>query len=176
MAQITSIVRQRQAPLRDRYLEHPDEAITVKHARTISAPELDCLHSVVSPGKGYDTSWNLGIDRTVGGYQDAPNPGDVLCAALASCMDGMVRMVADIMAIHLTDVSVEVIGDVDVRGTMAIEPSAPIGFRSMQCAVHIQAPAGTEQRQINALRATAERLCVNLQTLRAGVPVDVTWA
>jgi uncharacterized OsmC-like protein len=176
MAQVASFVRQRQAPLRERYAEHPDEAITVKYARTVTAPGLDCIHGVVIPGKDYDVTWQLGIDRTVGGDQDAPNPGDVLCAALASCMDGMVRMVGDIMAIELTNVSVEVVGDVDVRGTMAIDPAAPIGFRSMTCTVNLQTAPGTDPRQIHALRATTERLCVNLQTLRAGVPVEVTWA
>lgn len=175
MAQVASIVRERQAPLRERYAKHPEEAISRKHARTLTEPGLDCIHGIVEPGKGYGVSVNIGIDRTVGGDHDAPNPGDVLCAALASCMDGMVRMVADIMAIHLTDVSVEVTGDVDVRGTMAVDPTAPIGFRSMNCSVHLQAEPGTEPRQINALRATTERLCVNLQTLRSGVPVEVDW-
>jgi len=176
MAQAVSMVRERQAPLRATYAEQPETAITHKHATTITQPGLDCLHGIVRPGEGFDVTWHTGIDRTVGGDHDAPNPGDVLCAALASCMDGMVRVVADIMAIQLTNVSVEVDGDVDVRGTMAIDPSAQIGFRSMRCTVHLQTAPETEPRQLAALRATTERLCVNLQTLRSGVPVDLAWA
>ncbi len=176
MAQVASLVRERQAPLRAAYVEHPEDAVTHKHATTLTEPVLDCLHGIVKPGEGFNVTWRTGIDRTVGGDHDGPNPGDVLCAALASCMDGMVRMVADIMAIDLTDVSVEVDGEVDVRGTMAIDPTAPVGFRSMRCTVHLQAAPGTEPRQIVALRSTTERLCVNLQTLRSGVPVDLNWA
>ena len=137
MAQVASLVRERQAPLRAAYAEHPEDAVTHKHATTHTEPGLDCLHGIVKPGEGFNVTWRTGIDRTVGGDHDGPNPGDVLCAALASCMDGMVRMVADIMAIDLTDVSVEVDGEVDVRGTMAIDPTAPVGFRSMRCTVHL---------------------------------------
>ena len=62
----------------------------------------------------------VGVHRTIGGLHDAPTPGYILCAALAACQDSSVRMVANILGITLEYLEVEVTGDVDVRGTLAM--------------------------------------------------------
>ncbi len=66
--------------------------------------------------------WRYGTDHKLGGPHDAPNAGEILCAALAACMDNIYRMLAGHLGIELLDLEVEVTGDVDVRGCMAIDP------------------------------------------------------
>jgi uncharacterized OsmC-like protein len=173
MTRNVSVVAERQAPLRRAYLENSDRARTVKWAGTSNGTATDAFHSVVHIGKGYGVCLRLGIDHAVGGHHDLPNPGDLLCAALAACEDATLRMVADALGVRILDLRVEVDGDVDVRGCLSIDPSVRIGFRSMTCRVHLTVPPGTDPQRLAALRRQAERSCVNLDTLRRGLPVDL---
>lgn len=173
MNRSTSIVAQRQAPLRETYDADPRRALILKYASTAAGPGQDPLHGIVIPGRDYGTSVRFGIDRAVGGMHDAPNPAELLCTALAACEDTTLRMIADVLGIRLKRVDVEVTGDVDVRGAMSVDRKVPVGFRSMACAVRIETEAGTPARMIDALVEEAERSCIVLQTLRCGVATQV---
>ncbi len=170
-----SVVRERQEPLRELYAEHPEEAITFKRVRAVSAPDSDAMHGrVVATAPEYDDLvWRYGTDRKLGGPHDAPNGGELLCAALAACMDNSFRLIADHLGVELLDLEVEVTGDVDVRGCMAIDPGVRPGFRWLAVGARIEPAAGTDPRLVDALASSAERLCVTLDTLRDGVPVEV---
>lgn len=173
---LKSAVLQRQAPLRAAYKESPEKAVIVKRVRTVFDPEQDAFHGVVMPDDGYRVSWPYGIDRAVGGLHDAPNPGEMLCAALASCQDATLRMAADLLGVKLRQLEVEVTGTVDVRGSLGVDRRAQIGFASIECQVRLEPAPGTAPELCRRLMATAERSCINLQTLRAGVPVNVSFA
>lgn len=168
-----SIVSLRQAPLRRLYAEHPGEALTRKRARTSAArvPASDPFHGEVEIGEGHGTSLRFGLDRHVGGLHDAPNPGDLLCAALAACTDGAIRMVADLLAVRLTALEVEVSGELDVRGCLGADRDVRVGFETLSCTVHLAAVEGTDSKRLDALVASAERVCVNLDTMREGIEV-----
>lgn len=170
-----SIVRELQAPLRELYSEHPEEAITFKRVRSVNAADSDLMHgSVVATAPEYDdVVWRYGTDRKLGGPHDAPNGGEILCAALAACMDNIYRMLADHLGVELVDLEIEVTGDVDVRGCMAIDPDVRPGFRWLAVDARVEPAAGTDSRLVEALTQGAERLCVTLDTLRNGVSVEV---
>jgi len=172
-----STLRRLQEPLRARYIEDPQEAITFKRVRAVNTPDSDVMHgSVLATSPEYDdVVWRYGTDRKLGGPHDAPNAGEILCAALAACMDNIIRMLADHLAIDLADVQVEVTGDVDLRGCMAIDPGVRPGFRWLAVDTRLTPAAGTDERRLAALTASAERLCVTLDTLRHGTPVEVRW-
>ena len=77
-------VRARQDPLRERYTEAREEAVITDRARITGGVDTDPFHGhVVLGGKDHGVVLPFGIHRVVGGYSDAPNPGDMLCAALA---------------------------------------------------------------------------------------------
>ena len=77
--------RNRQDPLCARYRDVPAEARITDRARTQRGLESDPFHGQVVPGsEDYGLEWPFGIHRAVGGYHDAPNPGDLPCAALAA--------------------------------------------------------------------------------------------
>jgi uncharacterized OsmC-like protein len=171
-----SIVVERQAPLRALYAESPQEALTRKSARTSAAsvPASDPFHGEVEVGQGYGASLRFGLDRYIGGMHDAPNPGDLLCAALAACEDGTIRMIANLLGVELTELEVEVSGELDVRGCLGVDPDVRVGFEALECKVHLAAVEGTDPRRLEALVAAAERFCVNLDTLRGGIEVTTT--
>lgn len=166
-------VAERQEPLRARYAEHPEEAVTHKAARTSSArvPANDPFHGEVEVGSEQGTVVAFGLDRSVGGLGDAPNPGDLLCAALAACTDGTVRMIANLLGVELTELEVEVTGELDVRGCLAADPSVRVGFEALETTVHLAAAEGTDERKLRRLVAAAERYCVNADTLQGGIEV-----
>ncbi len=170
-----SEVLDRQAPLRAEYKEDPSRALTRKWARTSTtgAPPGDPFHGVVEVGRGYGVTMRYGLDRFIGGLHDLPNPGDLLCAALASCLDGTIRMVADIFEVELEDLSVEVEGELDVRGTLAVDPEVRVGFEALSCRARLHPAPGSDSRRVRRLLEAAERSCVNADSLLGGVELDL---
>lgn len=170
-----NVVRERQVPLRQRYLETPAEARITDHARSEGGVTTDPFHGYVVPGsKDYGVRWPFAIHYAVGGYHDGPNPGDLLSAALAACLDSTIRMVAGRIGVALTTLEVDVSANVDVRGTLVIDRAVPVGFQGMRCVVRLQAVDGTDPVLVQKLVRAAEHSCVVLQTLRAGVPVEMS--
>lgn len=168
-------VRSRQAPLQRRYREVPEEARITDRARTTGGLDTDPFHGAVRPGReAYGVSLPFGIHRAVGGDHDAPNPGDLLCAALAACLDSTLRMIADHLGVVLTALEVAVEADVDVRGTLLVDRDVPVGFQVMRCRIELTAEEGTDRALVDRLLAAAEHSCVNLQTLRSGVAVETS--
>ncbi len=162
-------------PLYDRYEEAPDEAKITDRSVATGGIDVDPFHGTLEPGsQDYGVAWEFGIHQAVSGFHDAPNPGDVLCAALAACLDSTIRIIAGRLGVTLDHLEVEVTADVDVRGTLVIEEDVPVGFQSMECHVDIRAEDGTDPELVEQLIEAAEYSCVNLQTLTSGVPVETT--
>lgn len=175
MNQETVDVRERQLPLYDRYGESPEDAMITDRAVATGSVDLDPFHGLVEPGsQDYGVSWEYGIHRAVGGFHDAPNPGDVLCAALAACLDSTIRIVAGRLNVALEKLDVVVAADVDVRGTLVVDEDVHVGFQSMECQVGLRAEDGTDPELVKTLVEVAEHSCVNLHTLRSGVSVETS--
>ena len=172
----TSVVAERQRPLRARYGQDPGEAITVKRVRSVHSAAHDPFHGAVEVIGDYPpTRWEFGQDAKVGGYDDMPNTGHLLCAALAACQDNVIRMIADHLGIGISHLDVEVTGQVDCRGCLNIDNQVRAGFLGMDVQVTLVVAPGTDGGLVRLLRDMAERLCVNLDTLRHGVPVAVSF-
>jgi hypothetical protein len=86
-----------------------------------------------------------------------------------------VRMVANLLGIELESLEVEVTGEVDVRGTLAVDSDVPLGFLSFQTTVRLRASRGTGPVLMEKLRVLSERSCVVLQTLRSAPMVHTAF-
>ena len=73
------------------------------------------------------------------------------------------------MGVPLLALSVEVSGNIDVRGTLRIDDSVPVAFQSFDVNVDIKAPSQVSENIISQIVKAAEHSCVILQTLR-GTP------
>ena len=167
-----SFVQQRQHPLREHYRNAPADAWISDGAQTVSACGGDPFHGVVVPANGADAPVQFGIHRAVGGFHDNPNPGDLLCAAVAACFDSTLRMIADHRGIRLESLEVKVTAECDVRGCLLVEGAVPVGFQHMHCGVRLQTKDNVDENTIMMLIAAAEHCCVVMQTLRSGVAVQ----
>jgi len=164
-----------QIPLRQRYKAEPKAALVIDRARALGNDPNDPFHSIVMPMPQSGIAVPVGVHQAIGGLHDAPTPGDILCAALAACQDSSVRMVANILGITLQSLEVEVTGDVDVRGTLAMNAEVLVGFRAIRCAVRLKAREGTDLRLLEKLRIASERSCVVQQTLLHPPRIETTF-
>ncbi|MEM7138247.1 MAG: OsmC family protein [Myxococcota bacterium] len=168
--------RQRAKRIRT-YRERPEAAKIVDGARTHQtryAP-TDPFHAELEVGLGYDgDNLSVGVHRALGGLHDLPNPGDILCAALAACTDSTLRQIAGQLKVHIERLSVTVKGDIDVRGTLCVSTDVPVGFQQMRIMVDLELAKDTNPRHREKLMAATEYCCVVLQTLRTGVPISMT--
>jgi len=164
-----------QKPLKAQYKDQPEFAMVVDHAKTSGEIASDPYHSKVEPMDGCGVSVPIGVHAALGGQHDAPTPGDMLCAALAACQDSAIRMVANLMGIELVELEVRVTASVDVRGTMAIDSTVPVGFQAMSCDVRMKVKEGTQPKQVERLQIAAKKCCVVQQTLKSPPPIKTTF-
>ena len=181
MHETTTPLRQRQEHLRALYRRQPEAALIVKRVRTRPVNDGEPSHTaavpenLACPDSPYGVVWELGLDEAVGGLHDAPNPAEMLCASLALCEEGLLRMMAAALRIELEELEVEVTGRVDVRGTLNIDPEVRVGFEALRMDVRLRAAPDTPPRLLERLRLGGEKLCVTLDTLRHGVPIEVGY-
>jgi uncharacterized OsmC-like protein len=167
-----SQVLDRQAPLRELYAQEPARAVTPKRAMTEDVPG-DPYHGRALFDSGYGVApFEFGVDRNIGGLHDAPNPPELLCAAIAACEHATIRSVADALSVEIDRLRVDVSGDVDVRGAMAMDREVPVGFLGLRVKIECDAP-DADPRRLEMVLRQAERLCITLQTVRNGAPVEL---
>ena len=171
----TSLVQQRQAPLRDHYAKVPADARISDGAKTLNGCSGDAFHGSVLPANASGEPLQFGIHRAVGGDHDFPNPGDLLCTALAACLDSSLRMIAEHLGVGLEFLQVTVTGECDVRGCLLVERGVPVGFQRMHCSVQLRPRGDVREDTLRMLLAAAENSCVVLQTLRGGVTVQTAF-
>lgn len=155
-------LRERQAPLKTRYTEDPSSArmaFTVKSETPGNDPTKVRIGTEAAGG----VSWDVGAHPMAGGVGDLPCSGDLLLASLAACQEITLRMVASAMGIELEKVEITVEGEMDFRGTMGVDPVAPVGFDRIRSTIAITADAPEERLQRLAQRV--ERYCVVAATL-----------
>jgi len=164
-ATFSGLMSERQAELANLYLQNPRQAWISDLAATSSEKVLpgNPLASSVSVA-GVDIP--VGVHRAVGGNGDAPIPGELLSAALASCLDSVIRIIANRLDVTLLELAVVVTAEVDVRGTLRLDPKIPVEFQKIHVSVHLDAAAGTSPALLDAMMQAAEASCVILQTLR----------
>jgi uncharacterized OsmC-like protein len=145
-----------QEPLKQRYRDDPEAAlVTLKATGTLEAG-IACS---VQTGRALAEA---GLHPASGGDGSLLCSGDMLLEALVACAGVTLRAVATSLEIPVTG-SVHAEGDLDFRGTLAVDRDAPVGFRAIRLRFELQGEASEEQ--IETLLRLTERYCVVLQTL-----------
>jgi uncharacterized OsmC-like protein len=151
-------LRALQAPLKARYKEDPATAvITLRAEGELGAQSVSCS---VQTGRALVEA---GLHPASGGDGTLACSGDMLLQALVACAGVTLRSVATNRGIEVTGGTVKAEGDLDFRGTMAVDRGAPVGFSAIRLHFELESTAGRDE--LEALVATTERYCVVLQTL-----------
>jgi len=171
-------LRERQYPLRKLYHIDAGAAWVDDQAHTEDSevsPDHP-IHTHVICGEGIPVDIPVCVHTAVGGESDFPNPGELLAAALASCFDMTIRMIANLQGIKLSHLKVNACFGADVRGALMTGEDVPVGFQTAQVTVDLSANDRLPKAQVKALLDAAERSCVVLQTLRSPPQVEIQGA
>ena len=155
-----------QAPLKQQYRDDPGSAeVTLRAKASLDSAGVSCR---VETGRAIAEA---GLHPATGGDGSQLCSGDMLLEALAACAGVTLRAVSTSLGIDVRGGEVRAEGDLDFRGTLGVDPDAPVGFRAIRLRFELDSPAGEED--LDALIATTERYCVVLQTLAGGPDVSV---
>lgn len=152
-------LRTRQSPLKARYRTEPASALVSLRAE--GALDVEALQCRVNTRGGVVPA---GLHVATGGDGQSACSGDMLLQALVGCAGVTLLAVATSMRIPLRGGTVRAVGQWDARGTLAVDPDAPVGLRAVELSFELDTDADAEQ--LRKLLELTERCCVVLQTLR----------
>jgi uncharacterized OsmC-like protein len=154
----SATLREIQAPLKERYRETPEDAVVTLSARGSLDEGVSC-----SVETGRKLSAVAGLHPATGGDGSLLCSGDMLLEALVACAGVTLRAVSTSLGIEVTQGTVTAEGDLDFRGTLAVDKQAPVGFKNIRLAFDLDTSA--TQDQLDTLLKLTERYCVVFQTL-----------
>jgi uncharacterized OsmC-like protein len=149
-------LRSLQAPLKERYREDADAALVTLNASGELGAGVSCS---VATGRELVKA---GLHPASGGDGLSACSGDMLLEALVACAGVTMRAVATSLGISVAG-SVHAEGELDFRGTLAVDREVPVGFRDIRLRFELESDATDEQ--LDTLLALTERYCVVFQTL-----------
>ena len=95
----------------------------------------------------------------------------MLLQALAACAGVTMRSVATSMGLEVAG-TIHAEGDLDWRGTLAVDREAPVGFKDIRLRFELESDASDEE--LDTLQRLTERYCVVLQTLASSPALSVS--
>jgi len=158
-------LREIQEPLKAKYREDPDSALVTLKAKARAGEGITCK---VETGRAIAEA---GLHPATGGDGMSLCSGDMLLEALAACAGVTLKAVATSIGFELQDATIEVEGDLDFRGTLSVDKTAPVGFRAIRLHFHLQTNE-TSDKITNLIKLT-ERFCVVYQTLVKSTAIQV---
>jgi uncharacterized OsmC-like protein len=161
-------LREIQAPLKERYREEPDSAVVTLSASGSLDEGVSC-----SVETGRKVAAVAGLHPKTGGDGSLLCSGDMLLEALVACAGVTLRAVSTSLGIPLAGGTVTAEGDLDFRGTLGVDKTAPVGFTNIRLAFDLDTTA--TQDQLDTLLKLTERYCVVFQTLATPPELTATF-
>ena len=160
-------LRSVQQPLKERYREEPEAALVTLSASATLGEGISCS---VQTGRAIAAA---GLHPASGGDGSLLCSGDMLLEALAACAGVTLRAVATSLEIEIEHGVVHAEGDLDFRGTLAVDRDTPVGFRSIQ--LRFDLVTGVDDDRLDRLLELTERYCVVYQTLASTPALSASW-
>ncbi len=152
-------LRSIQAPIKARFREEPAAArITLTATGRIDDDEIVCRVDTAR------AEVKAGLHPATGGNKQTVCSGDMLLEALAACAGVTLKAVATALDIELRSGTVRAEGDLDIRGTLGVDPEVAVGFSDVRLRFELETDATPAER--DRLIELTERYCVVYQTLR----------
>lgn len=159
-------LRALQAPLKEHYRNEPGAALVTLKAGGKLGEGVTCS---VQTGKALVEA---GLHPATGGTGLSACSGDMLLEALVACAGVTLNAVASALGIGIREGRVRAEGDLDFRGTLGVDKTAPVGFQRIRLYFDLKTDA-TEEQLATLLKLT-ERYCVVYQTLRQPPEMSVS--
>ncbi len=150
-------LRSIQAPLKERYRDEPEAALVTLMASGELGEGVSCS---VRTGRAIAEA---GLHPASGGDGNQLCSGNMLLEALVACAGVTLRAVATSLGIEVAGGTVSAEGDLDFRGTLAVDRETPVGFAAIRLRFELETEASEEE--LATLRELTERYCVVFQSL-----------
>jgi uncharacterized OsmC-like protein len=150
------------AGLVDRYRAEPARAAVTQRVRTELSRGMRCETTARGHVAVADEP------RSLGGTDTAQSPVELFLTSIATCQAGTYRLWASELGIALDRVTVEVEGDIDLRGLLGLADVAP-GYGAIRIRVHLEGPE--DEARYRRLAEEADRHCPLLDVLARPVAV-----
>lgn len=153
----THELKELQAPLKEKYANQPKSAMVSLKAAAKIGEGITCK---IETGTALIEA---GLHPATGGDGLSVCSGDMLLEALVACAGVTLRAVSTAIGVELRDATVSAEGDLDFRGTLAVNKSTPVGFQNIRLDFDLDSDASPEQ--LASLIKLTERYCVVYQSL-----------
>jgi uncharacterized OsmC-like protein len=163
----TATLGELQAPLKTKYRDKPSAALVTLRAQ--GSLDTDGIACRVETSRALVEA---GLHPATGGNGLQACSGDMLLEALVACAGVTLRAVATALEFRLNRGTVEAEGDLDFRGTLGVDRSAPVGLRAIRLTFALD--TDEPQDRIDSLLKLTERYCVVLQTLRTPPKIEAS--
>jgi len=122
-------------------------------------------------GNDYDRHFEIEADEPVEllGKNTAPNPQELLMAALNACLPVGYAANASLMGITIHRLEIETSGELDLRGFLGLDDSVNPGYDEVSLVVRLHTDAPKEQ--VEELHRVATRTSVNLANFTKAIHV-----
>jgi uncharacterized OsmC-like protein len=161
-----SELKQIQEPLKEKYKSHPETALITLKSQSKVGEGITCK---VETGKMMSKA---GLHPATGGDGLSVCSGDMLLDALTACAGVTLKAVATAINFDLQDAKVVAEGDLDFRGTLSVDKSAPVGFKEIRLSFEIK--TSEPQEKLDTLIKLTERFCVVFQTFKQPNKISVS--
>ncbi len=159
-------LRAAQANCKSNYLAAPESAFKTLSAMGVLDPvNLSCrlTHPIeLNPA---------GLHPDGGGDGSFVCPVEIMLSGLVTCAGVTMCAVAHAMKIEIEHGEIIAEGDIDFRGTLAVDRNAPVGLTAIRLKFRLTTKA--ENSQVEKLLELTHRYCVVHRTLDAPPPIDV---
>jgi uncharacterized OsmC-like protein len=155
-----------QLPLKAKYQKDPDAAIITLRTEGKIGEGISCK---------IDTGRKLveaGLHPATGGDGMLVCSGDMLLESLVACAGVTLSAVATSIGIKIEDGTVIAEGDLDFRGTLAVDKDVQVGFKSIRLIFELI--CNEDEERIQTLLKLTKRYCIVYQTLISGTEVFST--
>jgi uncharacterized OsmC-like protein len=159
-------LRALQGPLKTRYREDAQAALVTLTAQGDLAEGIACS---VATGRALVEA---GLHPATGGTGALACSGDMLLQALVACAGVTLSAVATALGIALRGGRLRAEGDLDFRGTLGVDKTAPVGFKEIRLTIELDCDASEDDRR--KLLTLTERYCVVFQTLAKSPELQVS--
>lgn len=151
-------LRSIQKPIKNRYREDDRAGLVTLHADgAVDDQNITCS---VDTGRAIVEA---GLHPATGGDGSFACSGDMLLQALVACAGVTLQSVATNRGVDISGAKLRAEGDLDFRGTMGVDPDAPVGFTDVRLVFEFA--DGVDDGTRADLIATTERYCVVLQSI-----------
>jgi len=157
-------LKELQTPLKEKYRNDGDAALITLRATGKIGEGISCK---IDTGRAMVEA---GLHPATGGNGLLACSGDLLLEALVACAGVTLSAVATAIEFAYKDGIIKAEGDLDFRGTLGVDRSVPVGFKSIRLIFQLNTAESKER--VETLLKLTERYCVVYQTLVSATAVN----